>query len=185
MALSHQKPLSVVTKTNGISKELYEQYKAVAAAKGIKLLSHKRMPEPNGFRWLLVWDSQQDANTFCDAVNEVARAKAWAVQSISSDDLTIQIRPADGLQARVKRDEQSTVFRLDKSSISDICTLFPNVTVAGDFTIKLAIDQPLPIVEELRNHVQLWTQLNDDQIKSLGGFRMLNPVTNEVISVII
>lgn len=185
MALSHQKPLYVVTKMNGISKELYEKYKAVAGQKRLKLLAHSRMPEPNGLRWLLVWDSRQDADAFCEAANEAGKASAWIVQELSPDDPAIQHRASVGLQARIKREDLVAVFRLEKDSLCDICTMFPDVIAAGDLTIPLLADEPLPEVEQLTEHFQTWTQLDEQQIKSLGGFRILNPVSRELIPVIV
>jgi hypothetical protein len=138
-------------------------------------------------RWLYVWDREEDAREFAEQVKAQTEDPHWRVSLVEQPPSLGPLRP---IQVEVGRAVSSWTFGLDPLTRRALQLRFPgscendDVSIGVPFgakgtpkwqrttaAVRTLVEQVLPIL----------TGLSVEQLRTFGGFQLVDPVTREII----
>ena len=179
-------PYTVAHSDSGITRHEFDAYVRLLEQRGIDWTNAPRVQEPGSNRWLYVWDNRGEAEEFCAELRRETRDDKWLVLELSPD-LQPSLQPSTGPLMPVvifrRLHSLGAEFTLDPFSRMLVKRRFPGYPPATSIDIESSTMQDLeqqhrPMFEHL---ALVLTNLTAKQLAQLGGYRIVDPATDETI----
>jgi hypothetical protein len=177
-------PFTVAHSDAPIQRHEFDAYLRLLEQRGIDWTNTPRVPAPGATnQWLRVWDDRPQAEEFCAALQKETRDENWLVRKLSPD---VQTSTGSLIPVIIFRRLHSlgAEFTLDPFSRTLVKRRFPFYPPATSLNLESSMmhemeQQHSPLFE----HVALvLTNRSAKQLSELGGYRIVDPVTDAVIS---
>jgi hypothetical protein len=172
-----------VTMPGGIKDLDYEAYVRLLDQAGIDVTDMPRILErgkPN--RWLYAWTERADAERFVKELRKATRNKSWRVHEFHAAHLSRG--PLGPGQGQVGCQRSGCTYGLHPHSADLVrkkyprTRLVPSVFIGNDREKDFAWEQQEPSWDHV---AQILTGLSKDELEQLGGYRVYDPVREEVL----
>ena len=160
----------------------FDTYIRLLNKRKIEWTEADRVAEPGTEnRWVYVWPSQEDAESFCKEIRKETHDKNWQVQEVENG-TEISSGPLMPVIVYMTRQSIGCTFTLHPHSRSAILRRFPQSqqvsSVAIEYGTKFDLEQAHGPIWD---HVALvLSGLSLEELATLGGYRVLD-LTNEKI----
>ena len=164
-----------VYKPKGTKDQEFEAYTRLLEDVGINVADSPRVPEPGtDRRWLYAWNKKLEAERFAAEVRRRTGDLDWSVQDL--DDVEVQRGPVAPLEIASTPESDGVTYYLTPLSRERIAAAFPGTGVP--FPIHVTKEAQFDALRDRGD--AWWTELSrvvtgrdDEEIDSLGGFRIL------------
>ena len=168
-----------VTKPGGTKDYEFEAYTRLLEEIGVDVANVPRVPEPEtGKRWLYTWQRKEEAEAFARELTLRTRDGSWRVFPFKiEDEARGPVAPLDIYQVRTAED-QGVMYYLAPASRERIIKAYPHTRLYPSVTIS---QKDLEGIKQ--QHGDIWwgqvrillTGLTQEQVLSLGGYRVILP----------
>jgi hypothetical protein len=166
-----------VTKPGGTRDYEFEAYTQLMEDVGIDVSNSPRVPEPGtNRRWLYAWTSREEAQRFARELGIRTHDTTWDIRELNTEaEARGPVAPLDIVSVH---GAEGITYYLTPRSRARVLKAYPHLRLSA--SLFLANERQENIV---RNHGPNWwahvckllTGLTDEQIRSLGGYRVLLP----------
>jgi hypothetical protein len=137
-----------------------------------------------GRKWLHIWESREQAEQAASHLREVTRNPAWEVYDLSTPHLLSgarngQVGPVEIL---VGRQSHGRTYALHPHSVKLIHQHFPQARPRA--TVFIAGEMPIPSQAMYDQVALLLTGLSKSQVMDLGGYCVVDPITDLVLQTV-
>jgi hypothetical protein len=152
--------------------------------RGVSLDNLPRVPaDGSPYFWLYVWDNEPEAAAFAKELKKQTRDAHWLIQPVKAKPSMGPLRP---LQIHVGRQGDGWVFGLEPLTKIAIQTKFPqscrhrSVFIGSERGGEFVETQE-DLARVARQVLSLLTSLDQDQLRTFGSFRVVEPVEEEQV----
>jgi hypothetical protein len=159
----------------------FEAYIRLLEQNGVNVASTPRVVDPvTGKRWLYAWANEADAQQFVAALRQETENDKWRVFPLPNVEPTPG--PLGPIEIRVSRRSDGCTYSLSPTSRNLILKGFPRANLAPTVFISTLTQSDFE-----KTHGPIWGQvaiiltgLSEEQIKQLGGYRIIDSVASQV-----
>jgi hypothetical protein len=159
----------------------FEAYVRLLEQEGVDVANTRRVVDPvTGKRWVYAWANKADAEQFAAALRQETENDRWEVHELAG--VEAAPGPLGPIEILVSRRSDGCTYSLSPTSQKLILKSFPRANLVPNVFISTTTQADFE-----KTQGPIWGQvaiiltgLPEQQIKQLGGYRVVDPVARRV-----